>query len=150
MGRAIVLDSGPLGLLSNPTGTSGQEHAWAWVEQRVAAGDRVVIAEIADYEVRRELIRAGREGSVARLDHLAHYLDYIPLNTTAVRLAAELWAVARNAGHPTAHQHALDGDVLLAAQARQFGATEEEVVVATTNPSHLARYAPAAVWHEVG
>jgi hypothetical protein len=36
----------------------------------VSQGDRPVISEVADYEVRRELVRAGKTPSVARLDTL--------------------------------------------------------------------------------
>ena len=58
---------------------------------------------------------------------------------------------ARNAGFPTAHDAALDGDVILAAQARsiQPNAGSENVVVATTNASHLARYVEAKHWTDI-
>jgi hypothetical protein len=114
----------------------------------VGGGDRLVVPEIADYEVRRELIRAGRDLGVARLDALCRGLGYAPITTEVMRDAAALWAEARNRGTPTAHHHALDGDVILAAQARALD-DEDEVVVATTNVSHLGRYVTARVWTEV-
>jgi len=49
-------------------------------------------------------------------------------------LAAQLWAQMRNAGTPTAAPAALDGDVILAAQARTV---DENAIVATTNVRHL-------------
>ena len=68
-----------------------------------------------------------------------------------MREASILWANARNAGFPTAHDAALDGDVILAAQARsiQPAAGSENVVVATTNASHLARYVEAKHWTDI-
>ena len=65
-----------------------------------------------------------------------------------MREAADLWAEARNRGYPTAHDAALDGDVLLAAQARDLHADPpgERVVVATTNVAHLERYVDAQLW----
>ncbi|HKB01570.1 MAG TPA: nucleic acid-binding protein [Gemmataceae bacterium] len=110
-------------------------------------GARVIIPEIADYEVRRELIRAGKASSIARLDALAAATNYLPLSTAAMRKAAELWAAARKAGKPTATEKAIDGDVILAAQALTLG--EPSVVVATTNVGHLSRFVTAQDWKMV-
>lgn len=147
----IVLDSGPLGLLSNPTPTGPGQVAREWAEARISAGDQIIIPEIADYEVRRELIRAGKTPGITRLDELCAGLPYHPLSTPIMRDAAQLWAQARNDGYPTAHDAALDGDVLLAAQARDLhvATPSEAVVVATTNTAHLERYTAAAAWTDL-
>jgi predicted nucleic acid-binding protein len=105
------------------------------------------VPEIADYEVRRELLRANKVRGLARLDALADLLEYLPLTTAAMRQAAVLWAQARQQGRPTADDKALDGDVILAAQAITLGTTE--VVIATTNVGHLSRFAPAALWPDI-
>ena len=76
-----------------------------------------------------------------------------------MRVAAELWADARRSGRPTAPNHSLDADCLLAAQARTFldlnrihrwdKFTRKEkrvgisVQIATTNTGYLSRYAHA-------
>ena len=99
-----------------------------------------MVPEIADYEVRRELLRLGSPVALANLDLLAARLEYLPLDTVAMRIAARLWAQARATGQPTAPNHALDGDVILAAQAH---ALNLPVIVATGNPVHLARYLSA-------
>jgi hypothetical protein len=39
----------------------------------------VVIPEIADYEVRRELLRAGKDRGLGRLDALKAMLGYAPI-----------------------------------------------------------------------
>ncbi len=44
---------------------------------------------------------------------------------------------------------ALDGDVILAAQALTMNLPAEEMVVATTNVGLLARLVPAKLWQEV-
>ena len=142
----VVLDAGPLGLLSNPRGGALAGAVTAWADSVAARGDDLVIPEISDYEVRRELLRASLLGSVRRLDQLANDLDYAPLTTAQLRLAADFWAEARNLGRSTAPDHALDGDVILAAQARLVGG---DVVVATTNPAHLSRYVEARRWDEI-
>jgi predicted nucleic acid-binding protein len=138
--RIVVLDAGPLGLASKPPGKPDADRCHAWVRALDASGVRVVVLEIADYEVRRELIRAGARAGVGRLDLLESVLDYDPITTAAARRAAELWAAVRNAGVPTAHPHALDADCVLAAQALLLGGPGDVVVIATTNVRHVARF----------
>ena len=147
MSRVVLLDAGPLGLATHPGGSEGAVECARWLQALAESGVRVVVPEIADYEVRRELTRAGRTAGVARLDALAIAVEYLPITTAAMRRAAELWADARRAGRPTAGAQALDGDVILAAQAQTMGA--DEVIVATTNVAHLERYVTAAVWSKI-
>jgi predicted nucleic acid-binding protein len=138
--RIIVLDAGPLGLASKPPGKPDADRCRAWVRTLDASAARIVVPEVADYEVRRELIRAGATAGVGRLDRLESVLDYDPITTLAMRRAAELWAVVRNGGLPTAHPHALDADCILAAQALLLGGPGDVVTVATTNARHITRF----------
>jgi len=109
----------------------------------------IIVPEIVDYEVRRELVRAGLTASVARLNLFLETIDYLPITTPAMRHAAELWAQARNAGWATADPKALDGDVILAAQATTLAMTVDEVIVVTENVAHLSRYVNAQQWTDV-
>jgi predicted nucleic acid-binding protein len=145
----VVLDSGPLGLLSNPTVSGEARDIRQWAFRLLDEGVTLVVPEIADYEVRRELIRAGKHQGIRRLDELVQGLVYEPLRTPHFRHAAELWADARNRGAPTAHDAALDGDVLLAAQALGRMTSDAETVVVTTNPKHLARLVRALSWRDL-
>jgi predicted nucleic acid-binding protein len=110
----------------------------------------VVVPEIADFEVRRELLRIGRKRSVQRLDQLKLNLVYAPITTTIMLLAAEYWAEARLKGQPTAPDLGLDADVIVAAQTT---ALEEDfglpAVVATTNTAHLSRFVDARHWSAI-
>ncbi len=64
---AVILDSSPLGLITQKSGKSPDGDACrAWMEN--AHGVRIYVPEVADYEVRRELIRAQKHGSIVRLD----------------------------------------------------------------------------------
>lgn len=125
MKRVVILDTGPLGLVTHPGGNEQVQRCKEWLLDLLSAGTQVVIPEIADYELRRELLRAGKTASVARLDSLATTLDYLPLTTSAMRRAAELWAEIRRRGKPTADSAALDGDVILAGQALTMGLSPE-------------------------
>ena len=114
-----------------------------------AAGHRIIIPEIIDYEVRRELLRSGKTASVAELDNLKAVFTYLPLTTAAILEAAELWAQTRQQGQPTAHDENIDVDVILAAQALTFGVSVDDLVVATVNPRHLSHFVTADLWTNI-
>jgi predicted nucleic acid-binding protein len=151
MTRLVVLDSGPLGLLAYVRAIQEATDCRAWVSALLDGGATVVIPEIADYEVRRELLRAGLTKAMLRLATLETVsgITYLPINTEAMRLAAEFWAQSRRAGRPTADPKELDGDVILAAQARLATGEDDDVIVATTNAVHLGRFVPAAAWRDI-
>lgn len=146
MSQTIVLDSGPLGLVTNPGGSKDATACGRWLVERTTAGATVMVPEIADYEVRRELLRARKTTGVKRLDALIEQIEYLALTTSAMHQAAIFWAEARQQGHPTAADPALDGDVILAAQAATLGT---EVIVATTNVQHLSRFVRAENWPNI-
>lgn len=142
-----MLDSGPLGIVINPKADSPlSQEGKVWLEYLPQKGYIVMLPEIADYEVRRELIRAGKTAGIRRLDQLKSQIPYRPLTTEVMLLAAQLWADARNRGKPTADSHALDGDVILAAQAILEVNAGNEVVIATTNVGHLSQFVDAREW----
>ena len=66
-----------------------------------------------------------------------------------MRLAAELWAAVRRQGKPTADHHALDVDVILAAQVLTGGFADGTFIVATANVEHLSRFVPAEEWSKI-
>lgn len=149
MTRVVLLDAGPLGMVTHPGGVEEVDACKSWLEGLLSRGVRVAVPEIADYEVRRELLRARKARGIARLDALEESLEYVPLTTAAMRRAAELWAEARQQGQPTADPTALDADVILAAQGLTMRTEDEEVIVATTNVGHLSRLIPAELWQRL-
>ena len=64
-------------------------------------------------------------------------LEFDPITQAALDRAAELWAVVRTGGQPTAAYEALDGDSILAAQALLAIGPGEVVTIATDNVGHL-------------
>ena len=147
MNDIFVLDTAPLGLVTNPKQSGENLDCYRWLEKRIDGGSRVIVPEIADYEVRRELLRADKVQGLRRLDLIISALEYLPITTEAMKQAALFWAEARKSGRPTAKNEALDGDVILAAQAMTF--SDQEVIVVTTNVEHLARFVTAKRWQEL-
>jgi predicted nucleic acid-binding protein len=109
----------------------------------------IVIPEISDYEVRRELIRSGKVQGINRLDMLQLITGYAPITTEVMRKAAQLWAIARNQGQPTADNRSLDADVILAATAHIISEQDNDVVIATSNVRHLERFTSAKLWVDI-
>ncbi|HET6881499.1 MAG TPA: PIN domain-containing protein [Pirellulales bacterium] len=146
MARLVLLDSGPLGLLTAPRHKKAPQACVQWLENLIRARCRVIVPEITDYELRRELLRAGKTASVGRLDALALATEYLPITTVAMRRAAEVWAQARQQGQPTASDKTIDADMILVAQAQTIG---QPFVVATTNVGHLSRFVAADLWQNI-
>jgi len=140
----IVLDTRPVGMITNPNASVTNHECYQWMESLVQQGAQVWVPEIADYEVRRELLRANKARGIARLDLLKNSIGYLPLTTPIMLKAAELWAQARRSGTPTADPKALDCAVILAAQALAV-----QGIVAIENVGHLSRFVEARHWREI-
>ena len=140
----VLLDAGPLGMISNPKASPVNLECYQWMESLVTRGAWICVPEIADYEVRRELLRANKAQGLNRLDLVKTTVPYLPLTTPIMLKAAELWAQVRRRGLPTADPKALDCDVILAAQA-----LEVDGIVATENVGHLSRFTRAKNWREI-
>jgi predicted nucleic acid-binding protein len=145
--RAILLDAGPIGLVTNPKRSPESTACTRWLQTLINAEVRVILPEITDYEVRRELLRANKIQGIARLDELANLVEYLPITTVAMRQAAMFWAQARQKGQATAGDKTIDGDMILAAQAKTLEVAD--VVIATTNIGHLSRFTQADLWQNI-
>jgi predicted nucleic acid-binding protein len=133
-----MVDSGPLGQLAHP---HRQADIDQWMKSLLSAGIQIMIPEVADYEVRRNLLLSGLHDAVMELNDLRRTLTFRPINTSVMLRAAELWADAWRGGRPTADPKELDADVIIAAQA-----LEVDAIVATSNVAHLSRYVTAKDW----
>lgn len=110
-----------------------------------------MVPEIVNYELRRELLRLRRTSALAALVEFNAAVAgrYLPITTAAMELAAELWAKIRSQGKPTADRHALDIDVILAAQVLTAGFEPNPFVVATSNVGHVSSFVPAELWESI-
>ena len=75
-----MLDSGPLGRLTHADYSRNREYR-AWLAALLDHNIAVFVPEIADYEVRRNLIVENLTGSLANLDALPSLINYVPITT---------------------------------------------------------------------
>ena len=144
MSPIVFLDTGVLGAVTNPNAKQSNNLACLeWLAELPSRGYEVAIPEIADYELRRELLRAKKLRGIQQLNLLKAEVVYLPITTDAMIQAAELWAQVRQSGQATADPKSLDGDVILAAQALLQAKQGYEVIVATTNVKHISRFVDA-------
>lgn len=157
MSRVIFFDAGPLGIITNPKTPSPNLTVAAieWAIELGKSGHRLIVPAIADFEVRRELVRARKKDGIALLDawNSAQPDRYLPLTDSALRLASDLWAQARNSGVLPADPKELNCDVLIAAQALDYqaihGLAISDILIATMNLGHLSLFVPADIWSNI-
>lgn len=136
MGRVILLDTNPLSQVTHP---KVEPKVQQWLQYLQTTQTLIRVPEIADYELRRELLRKRKHKSIDRLNKFSQ-IYLIPLTPETMRKAAKLWAWVRNQGKPTTTDDSLDGDVILAAQAILQLQSFDEVTVVTTNLKHISRF----------
>lgn len=150
MTATVLLDAGPLGLVTNTNPRNPEAVQCAqWLQSLLSSGIRVCIPEVSDYEVRRSLIKIDSKKSINKLDQLNSVLDYQPITTLAMHQAAEFWARARKQGNPTADDKALDGDMVLVGQASEILQKGDNVIIATTNVKHIELFMDARQWNDI-
>ena len=146
MTKVVLLDSGPLGMYANPKKSPRNELCRQRVNALLVAGDQVKVPGIAEYEVRRELqllqLSSPAPNRMTRFDVVIGTLGVIPLTGDVMQRAAVLWAEARRKGIVTAPREALDGDVILVAQALVETAKGDHVEIATSNSRDLGKLYP--------
>lgn len=147
----VLLDSEPLGLISNPGNKKRPRECRNKIKHLIKSGILVVVPEIIDYELRRELLLSAPQ-SVENLDKLEDLgLVYAPLSTEVMRKASQLWAWARKTGQSTAHEKKIDIDVILVAQSIVLSSeTGEYIIIATADINDLRRYnIDAMKWDDI-
>jgi predicted nucleic acid-binding protein len=102
MSQVILLDSAPVGLITNPKSMPLAVQCQQWFLSLSQRGYQVILPEIIDYEIRRELLRANKLSGIRKLNQLKSEIIYLPITTKVMLKAAELWAEVRNQGKSTA------------------------------------------------
>jgi predicted nucleic acid-binding protein len=151
----VFIDSGVLGLLTNPNKVGIPRQCEDWLYTLLAKGVYVVSSDICDYEVRRSLLleaqRRQNFNSVENLDNLREIIDFLKLDSAVMFKAAQVWMEARLQGKPTADNYILDVDMIIAAhwQLLREEFSSRYLVIATTNVKHLSQFAESLNWEEI-
>jgi hypothetical protein len=155
----VFLDTNILGLVTNANASFDEcQQCEKWFSILSIRGVRFVTSDLCDYEVRRGLIgssmRAGKiPPGIEVLNSLKTdgLIEFLPVSTLALDLAANLWARASIDGRSTRDEKNIDIDIIISAQ---YQIIRDEfpgrrVVVATTNLKHLSLFCDAANWRDI-
>jgi len=138
--RYLLLDSGPLGLVTQPRLSLEVVAMNHWLIDCLSGGDAVLVPAIIYYELRRELLRARKTLGLARLDAFvqSEANRYLALTDEALRLAAELWATARQQGRPTSRRRSTSTLMSSLPARRSFSASEARSLSSPPIPAIFA------------
>ena len=155
----VILDSNILTLLVTPLDEKLSEdekltkeihQCTKWFERLLSKGARIIVSDICDYEVRRELIRI-KSKSVQELDNLRDLIEFKPVTFAVLEKAAELWAEARYQSQSNKIKENIDVDCILAAQwcllKEQYPG--RKVIIATKNIKDFQRVTDCDVWQNI-
>lgn len=148
----IVLDTFPTSSVSKRPGKQPtlSDQCHQWINDCETAGHRVLVPAISYYEALRELELRQAKSQIIRLKAFClQPRRFLPLTIDHLETAAQLWGQSRRVGLATADPHALDGDVILAAQALSIGIVAPGLIVATTNAAHISRFVAAESWTNI-
>jgi predicted nucleic acid-binding protein len=156
MPPVIILDTGPLSncvvqFAKPQQAPTLSQQCREWLNNCEEAGAILMVPAIAYYEALRELERRQAVRKIERLKAFSFLQPdrFIPLTTAHLEAAAQMWGIARNSGTTTSSDAALDADIILSAQALSLGLSTKDFIIATTNPSHLSRFAPSDLWTNI-
>lgn len=155
MPDVIILDTGPLSncvvhVARRQQTSSISQQCRQWIDDCEHSGRRILIPAVAYYEVLRSLELRGATSQIGRLKEFCLNGDrFMSLTTRHLESAAQLWAQERKEGKPSAGSESLDADVIITAQALSLGLPSSDYVIATTNPAHIAPFAPCDLWTNI-
>ncbi len=95
MTQIILLDTGPLGLITHPKASRESDQCNQWMRAQLQKGVRVLVPGITDYELRREMLLTGSTKGIIKLDALRNAIGFVPITTAVMDQAAVFWAQAR-------------------------------------------------------
>lgn len=150
----LLIDTNILGKLCHPNATKNKPTASAIQIAMQSDKYLFIIPEIVDYELRRKFLHLIHSKNTDEndfgkrcLNHLDVYcksLTYLPIDTIAMKLAADFWGKSRANGTSTSDEKSLDADVILAGQA---AGVQGDVL--TENIKHLSLFVNTKTWQQL-
>jgi predicted nucleic acid-binding protein len=153
MPKDIFLDTFPTSCAgkAKQDPSSETEQCKEWIRECIKAGHKIYVPEISYYEAVRELKRLNAITQIAKLRFFCSSLPdrFIPINSSHIEKASDLWAISRQNGKQTSSEDSLDGDMILCAQVLSFNLDTSDFIVATTNTKHLIDFVPVGLWRSI-
>ncbi len=155
----VFLDTNILGLICNKNVSFDEcQQCKKWFDTLFLRGVRIVTSDLCHYEVMRGLISSSIQSAepapgLKSLELLKTdgFLEFLPVSTEALNLAANLWARAFTSGQTTRSEKDIDIDIIISAQYQllkdEFPG--QQVIMATTNLKHLSIFCDAANWRDI-
>jgi hypothetical protein len=155
----VFLDTNILGLICNKNISFDEcQQCKKWFDTLFLRGVRIVTSDLCHYEVMRGLIDSSIRSNEAapgikslELLKVDGFLEFLPVSTEALDLAANLWARAFTSGQTTRDEKDIDIDIIISAQYQllrdEFPG--QQVIMATTNLKHLSIFCDAANWRDI-
>jgi len=135
--KVIILDSKPLAEICNPLNYQKTQPLIKFLKDEKIA---LKIAEITDYELRRELTLRDLHKGISNLNKFAQRKQIIPLCRESLIIATKLWADLRKAAQPTADNKNIDCDVIMVAQALKLQDRYDQIIILTIDVKDLVRF----------
>jgi predicted nucleic acid-binding protein len=160
----VFIDSNTLGSICNPhTNWADKkynpdaENCQRWFANLLRRSIRFVTSDICDYEIRRGLVSSVKSGKDAPGLELLNFLktnedlEFLPVTSDVLELAANLWAEASSLGRQTSDPKNIDVDMIISAHYQMLcdDYPGQRVIVATTNLKHLSIFCEAANWQDI-
>ncbi|MEB3309761.1 MAG: hypothetical protein VKJ02_05970 [Snowella sp.] len=152
----ILIDSGVLGILSNPNESAINIKCEEWLYNKIVKGCTILSSQICKYEVKKSLLLVQEKTSFTvsgtqKLTELENLIDFIDVKASDIEIACQLWVQSIVKGIQVAPSMDINFDIIICAQFRRLELENpgREVVIATTNLRHLQRFAKADLWENL-
>jgi predicted nucleic acid-binding protein len=136
-----MLDTNMLVRICHPTDYRDVQEWLRSLLLRGADAPELLVSVLADYELRRALLRRGAHASLAQLDSVVRSASYVPVTAEVGRRAADISAGLS----PELRRRVSDVDILIAAQAQ----IENAILVTSDRALHDVPGVVAKDWTEI-
>lgn len=152
----ILIDSGVLGILSNPNESATTIKCEEWLYNKIVKGCTILTSQICKYEVKRSLLlcqeqKPSQVSGIQKLAELENLIDFIDVKPPDIETACQLWVQSIVEGIQVAPMMDVNFDIIICAQFKRLELENpgREIVIATTNLRHLQRFVKADLWENL-
>lgn len=150
----ILIDSGILGILSNPNESELNVKCENWLYEKFLRGT-ILTSQVCKYEVKRSLLlnqkRNLQLAGINKLTELENLIDFISITEEDIEIACKLWVKSIIQGIQVAPEKDINFDIMICTQWERLKKENpgREIIIATDNLRHLTRFAQAQSWQNL-